>query len=102
MPADIHLIEVALLVFILNIPFGYWRNNVKKFSLQWILAIHIPVPLVIAVRFMADIGFHWSTYPLLIGAYFAGQFAGGRIHRYLKKKQEVSSCLVMDLYRYIK
>jgi hypothetical protein len=34
---------IALLTFGVNLPFGYWRANVKKFSLHWILAIHIPV-----------------------------------------------------------
>lgn len=98
----IHLTEVALLVLILNIPFGYWRSNVKKLSLQWILAVHIPVPLVIAIRFMSDIGFHGSTYPVFVLAYFSGQYFGAMIHRRLKPKQNVSSCMLMDLYRHFK
>ena len=42
MDFSIALFVVALVVFLLNIPFGYWRANVRKFSLQWGLAIHIP------------------------------------------------------------
>lgn len=98
----IQLIEIALLIFALNIPFGYWRSNVKKFSLQWILAVHIPVLVVIAVRFISEVGFHWSTYPILIFTFFVGQYVGGIIHRHRQQKQDVSSCLVMDLYRHLK
>ncbi len=45
------LIIVSIIVFSINIPFGYWRANVKKFSLQWILAVHIPVPFIIGQQF---------------------------------------------------
>jgi hypothetical protein len=71
----------ALLVFFINIPFGYWRSRVRKFSRQWLLAIHIPVPFVVACRFILHLGWHFSTFPLLVGAFFAGQFAGGKLQR---------------------
>ena len=74
-------LSVAVIVFLLNIPFGYWRASVKKFSLQWALAIHIPVPLVVLLRLNSGIGFAFITYPILIGAFFAGQYAGAKIHR---------------------
>jgi len=74
---------VAALVFVLNIPFGYWRARVRKFSLQWILAIHLPVPLVIAFRVLWGLGWQFVTFPVLIGAFFLGQFAGGRLQRTL-------------------
>jgi hypothetical protein len=47
-PADDSL-TVAAVVFLLNIPLVYWRAGVKKFSLQWVLAIHLPVPLVVLI-----------------------------------------------------
>jgi hypothetical protein len=75
------LLSVALIVFLLNVPFGYWRGSVKKFSLQWALAIHIPVPLVVLLRLNSGIGFAFISYPILIGAFFAGQYAGGRLYR---------------------
>jgi hypothetical protein len=71
----------ALLVFSVNIPFGFWRSRVRKFSPQWLLAIHIPVPFVVACRFFMHLGWHFSTFPVLIGAFFAGQFAGGKLQR---------------------
>lgn len=94
------LIIVTLIVFLLNIPFGYWRDNVKKFSLQWVLAVHIPVPFIIALRLLTTIGFAWYTYVFLVGAFFLGQKIGGTIHRRISGScEQSSSCLVMDLYR---
>jgi len=74
---------VAVLVFALNIPFGYWRARVRKFSAQWILAIHLPVPLVISFRVLSGLGWQFITFPVLIGAFFLGQFAGGHLQRFL-------------------
>ncbi len=69
----------SIIVFLLNLPFGCWRSRARKFSLQWILAIHAPVPLVVACRLLFGLGWHLITFPVLIGAFFAGQFAGSRL-----------------------
>lgn len=73
------LILVALAVFVLNLPFGYWRGGTRKLSWQWALAIHLPVPLVILLRLYSGLGWHWSTFPVMIAAFFLGQFAGARL-----------------------
>ncbi len=95
-----HLIAITILVFVLNIPFGYWRANVKRFSAQWFLAIHIPVPIIVALRILGGIGFGWYTYLFLVGGFFLGQQLGSilikRIHQHCHQE---SSCLVMDLIR---
>ena len=70
---------VAVLVFLLNIPFGYWRARVRKFSRQWILAIHLPVPVVVALRILSGLGWQLISFPVLIGAFFLGQFCGGKL-----------------------
>jgi len=95
------LFEAAIIVFLLNLPFGYWRDNVKKFSLQWILSIHVPVPIVIALRFILGLGFAFITYPVLVGAFFLGQFIGTRIHKWSAKNLNfsASSCLACDLLK---
>ena len=94
------LLCAMVFVVILNIPFGYWRINVKKFSLQYILAIHIPVPIIIAMRFLSPIGFAWYTYVFVVTAFFLGQKAGSLLHYFMKRScPPVSSCMVMDLYR---
>ena len=95
----IRLIVICIVIIFINIPFGYWRANVKKFSIQWVLAVHIPVPIIIAIRILTEIGFIWYTYIFLVTAFFIGQKIGSIIYHYLKKYDKVSSCLVMDLTR---
>jgi hypothetical protein len=75
---------VAVIVFLLNIPFGYWRASVRKFCLQWALAIHLPVPIVIALRIFSGLGWRFITFTPLIGAFFLGQFVGGKIRNILQ------------------
>jgi hypothetical protein len=70
----------AILIFCINLPFGYWRSRVRKYSGKWILAIHIPVPFSIACRLLLGLGWHLITFPILIAAFFAGQFAGGKLN----------------------
>jgi hypothetical protein len=73
------LLAVAAATLALNLPFGFWRAGVRKFSLAWFLAVHAPVPLIVAMRFAAGLGWRLATFPILIGAFFGGQLLGGRI-----------------------
>ncbi len=75
------LLWVALAVLLLNLPFGYWRAGTAKFSRNWFLAVHCPVPLVVALRIFSGLGWHLSSVPFLVAAFFGGQFLGGRIAR---------------------
>lgn len=70
---------VALAVFVLNLPFGYWRAGTRKFSWGWILAIHLPVPLVVLLRIYSGLGWQLVSFPVLIGAFFLGQACGARL-----------------------
>lgn len=93
------ILSVAFIVFLLTLPFGYWRSNERKFSIGWFFAVHLPVPFVIALRLLSGIGWQFITFPILIGAFFGGQFAGGKLHdlRMDRPGSRVSSCLVCDL-----
>jgi hypothetical protein len=94
------LILIFSAVYLLNIPFGYWRENVKKFSLQWALSIHLPIPVIIIIRIYSGIGFKFITYPVLVGAFALGQFTGSRLYKWRTKREylTISGCLLMDLY----
>lgn len=72
---------VAGIVFLLNLPFGYWRASAKKLSKQWLLAIHLPVPIVILIRIFSGLGFKLITFPVMIGAFFLGQYLGGLLRK---------------------
>ena len=77
---------ILAIIFILNLPFGYWRGHVKPFSFLWVLAVHLPVPFVIIVRVLGGVGWHINTLPILAGAYFAGQYLGGSLYTHWKKR----------------
>ena len=77
---------VALLVFLINLPFGYWRASSKKFSPQWFLAVHLPVPLVVALRIYSGMGWKPVSFPVLVGAYFLGQVVGGKVRLLISGK----------------
>lgn len=93
------IVSVASIVFALNLPFGYWRANVRNFSRPWFLSVHLPVPLVIALRVFSGLGWQLITFPVMIGAFFLGQVAGSGLHvvRSSRVGLPVSSCLVQDL-----
>ena len=96
-----NLFIISILVFTLNLPFGYWRINVKKFSLQWFLAIHLPIPFIILFRFFSGAGFELFSFPFTITAFFLGQLVGAGIFKIRRDTgaQPLSSCLVMDVVR---
>lgn len=79
MVTPLELALVALGVFVINLPFGWWRAGLRRLSLPWFVAIHAPVPLVIGLRWAADVPFEWSLLPIFVAAYFLGQFTGARL-----------------------
>lgn len=72
---------MGLATFLLNLPMGYWRQGVRKFSWQWIVAIHAMVPVVILMRRLLHVGFAWWSFLITIPCYFGGQFVGARLRR---------------------
>jgi len=73
---------VAVAVFLVNLPFGFWRAGVRRFTLPWFVAIHAPVPLAVGLRVLAGVGWQPSSLPAMVGAFLLGQFLGGRLRRY--------------------
>jgi hypothetical protein len=69
--------EMMLVVFMINLPFGYLRNKSTKFSRRWMLAIHVPIPFVFLLRILS--GFNWTVIPFIIIADVAGQIVGGKL-----------------------
>lgn len=60
--------------FICNLPLGRWRSTVKKFSLNWFLAVHLSIPLIIFLRLKLGLS-AWDI-PLNLAAAIAGQYVG--------------------------
>jgi hypothetical protein len=78
------LIFLLLFVFVVNLPFGYWRESVRKFSPAWFVAVHAAVPLVLVFRARFEIPFEWSVLPFAVIAYFTGQTVGALWRRHLR------------------
>lgn len=70
---------IAILAALVNIPLGYLRQPVPKFSFAWYFYIHISIPLIIYLRIKA--GYSWKIIPFTIGAAIAGQIIGARIRK---------------------
>lgn len=73
--------ELILIVFMINLPFGYVRSKSTKFSRRWMMAIHIPIPFVFLLRITS--GLSWTVIPLVVLSDIAGQIIGGKI-RHIK------------------
>ncbi|MGD8977286.1 MAG: hypothetical protein PVG91_06745 [Gammaproteobacteria bacterium] len=68
-------------IVVVNLPFGYWREGVRKFSPAWFVAVHAAVPLVLLMRLALDIDWRLVTLPFMVAAYFGGQTIGARLRR---------------------
>jgi hypothetical protein len=75
----LELILLCLAAAAINLPFGFYRAGMRRFSWQWFLAIHFPVPLVIVMRLLSGEG--WRVVPLLIACAVLGQLAGGLLRQ---------------------
>jgi hypothetical protein len=77
----VNLLLALAVVCAANLPFGYWRAGLAKLSMPWFVAVHAPIPLVFLVRHWLSLDWRLATLPLFLGAYFLGQWLGGRLRR---------------------
>lgn len=70
------LLSLALLI---NIPFGYLRQQYAKFTFGWYFYVHISIPIIIYLRVKS--GFSWKFIPFTLGSAVVGQIIGGKIYR---------------------
>ncbi len=73
------LLAVTALALLINLPFGYLRQNCEKFTFAWYFYIHISIPVIIYLRIKS--GFNWHFIPITLGGAFAGQLLGGAIQK---------------------
>lgn len=73
------LIGLFFTAIMINIPLGYLRQAVEKFSFAWYFYVHISIPLIIYLRIKS--GYSWKFIPLTIIGAVLGQVIGGRIRR---------------------
>lgn len=75
----IKLLAVGIAAMAVNLPAGALREHFEKFSLGWIVAVHVTVPFVAMLRKAVIL----PKFALLVtlGAAVAGQVAGSRLER---------------------
>ena len=73
------IIELKVVVFLINLPFGYWRLSAPRFSRHWMMAVHIPVPFVF---FFENIIRFWVERYTTMFSFAAGQFTGGKLRKF--------------------
>ena len=83
----LRLVLVALGVLVLNLPFGFWRAGLRRFSTAWFVAVHAPVPLAVGLRLMAGVRFHAANLLVLATAYFTGQLCGGSLRAWRERRE---------------
>lgn len=79
-------ILLSIFVFILNIPFEFWRVNTSAKSIQWFLAIHIPIALIIALRLILGLDITTISILMNIVGFILGQFTGKSLYQVFVKK----------------
>lgn len=75
------LAGLALITFAVNLPCGYWRQGLRKLSPAWFVAVHAAVPVIVAARALLDMPWQLAQLPVLVLAYFGGQYLGARLRR---------------------
>jgi hypothetical protein len=91
------LVLVSVFIFLLNLVFGYWRSNTRKFSISWFLSIHVPVPIAIVSR-LIFLGWNLALLPIFVGVFAAGQYTGGKLRNVLSRVSgDLGSFLLGDL-----
>ena len=94
---------LTIIIFLLNIPFGYWRAKTKKLSVEWFVAIHTAVILVVILRIWGGVGFDWLKLPVYMLFFFLGQAVGVRINNWFGKHtgMDTTKFLFLDLYHWL-
>ena len=70
---------LVVIVFLINLPMGYLRQNYEKFTFGWFFYVHITIPLIVYLRI--KLGVNWHMIPLTLAGALAGQVTGGRLNR---------------------
>ena len=69
-------LAVSLAIFVINLPFGFFRVRFKKFTRPWGRCIYIPILInIILRRFILH--WDWTAIPYLFTATILGHILGG-------------------------
>ncbi|HIE58803.1 MAG TPA: hypothetical protein EYP82_02470 [Hydrogenothermaceae bacterium] len=84
------IIVLSLLSYILNIPFGYFRAPLKKFSLLWFVCVHAAIPIIVAFRVFFNVSIKFA--PIFIFFAILGQITGSKLYFLRNKNVKARKC----------
>jgi hypothetical protein len=87
-------IATILLAIAINLPFGAYRTTVRKFSWQWVLSIHVPIPFVILLRLAFGLG--WWFIPFTLASAVTGQLLGSWFYRLHRARRALAQAQTTD------
>ncbi len=71
------VIALCSLTTMINLIFGFFRNRTRKYSINWFLCIHAPIPFIFLARTFSHLGVVYI--PLFVLAALTGQILGGKM-----------------------
>lgn len=94
-PLPEKMLAIAMLGMAANVPLGVWREHTKKFSPQWIVAVHAAVPFIAMLR--KSVVMPKTAMVITIAASILGQTIGSRAERLrLKSSLENKSDILIS------
>ena len=73
------ILIIASAALVCNVPLGYLREGVRKFSPAWFLYVHLSIPLIAGMRIFNHLSY-WMI-PVSIACAVSGQLIGGWLRR---------------------
>ncbi|MFS7979866.1 hypothetical protein Hanom_Chr10g00932711 [Helianthus anomalus] len=74
------MLVIGMLGMSTNIPLGIWREQMRKFSLYWFIAVHAALPFIVIRRM--SVLMPKTTMAFTIAASILGQVIGSRAERF--------------------
>jgi hypothetical protein len=87
--------ELVLAAFCANLPFGAYRSTVRRLNWRWLLAIHLPIPVIFLLRTAA--GYSYWFIPWLFIAAVSGQLLGGQLLKAWRRRHACQEAAPGDL-----
>lgn len=81
----LRVILISFFALFVNLPFGYLRNQVQKYSVKWFIYLHLPIPTIVFFRIYYKVNFKYI--PLFILTSILGQIIGAGLNKNLMFKK---------------
>ncbi len=77
------IVILSILSYTLNIPLGYLRAPLRKFSTLWFVYVHAAIPIIVAFRILSKVSIKFA--PIFIFFAILGQITGSKVYFWKNK-----------------